>query len=258
ADGAAVMAAFATRGNWTAWFRRRKATSESPVAVQPPDPLPTAMPAFDIAPDDPLLIYLASAANAVDIDALQLDSPALEALRAAGVKLVVPLVSQGELIGLLSLGPRLSGQEFSSDDLRLLNNLAAQAAPAVRVAQLVRERQVEAREHERIAQELRVAQLIQQQFLPRELPELPGWHMSAHYQPAREVGGDFYDFIHLPSGEVGVVVGDVTDKGVPAALVMASTRSLLRTEALRGTSPGQLLGRVNDLLCPDIPERMFV
>ena len=113
------------------------------------------------------------------------------------MKLVVPLVSQGELIGLLNLGPRLSDQDYSTDDRKLLDNLAAQAAPALRVGQLVREQEAEARARERIEQELEVARLIQQNFLPRELPDLPGWQVSAHYRPAREVGGDFYDFIEL-------------------------------------------------------------
>ena len=90
--------------------------------------------------------FFQSAAGAVDIEGLELDSPALEQLRAAGVKLVVPLVTQGELIGLLNLGPRLSEQEYSSDDRRLLESLAAQAAPAVRVGQLVREQEAEIRE----------------------------------------------------------------------------------------------------------------
>ena len=169
--------------------------------------------------------------GAVDVEQLELDSPALAALRAAGVKLVVPLVSQGELIGVLNLGPRLSEQEYSSDDRRLLDNLAAQAAPALRVGQLVREQEAEARTRERIEQELEVARLIQQNFLPRELPELAGWQVAAYYRPAREVGGDFYDVIPLPDGQVGFVVGDVTDKGVPAALVMAATRSVLRASA---------------------------
>ena len=83
------------------------------------------------------------------------------------------LVSQGELIGTLNLGPRLSEQDYSTDDRRLLTTLAAQAAPAIRVAQLVREQAQEAAERERLEQEMRVATLIQQQFLPRELPNLP-------------------------------------------------------------------------------------
>ena len=129
--------------------------------------------------------------------------------------LVVPLVSQGELIGTLNLGPRLSEQEYSTDDRRLLTTLAAQAAPAIRVAQLVREQANEAAEKERLAQELRVATLIQQQFLPRQLPQLPQWQVAAYYGPARAVGGDFYDFVEMPDGRIGIAVGDVTDKGVP-------------------------------------------
>ena len=215
-------------------------------------------PPVDIAPSDPIIPFFQSAAGAVDIEALELDSPALDALRAAGVKLVVPLVSQGELIGLLNLGPRLSEQEYSGDDRRLLDNLAAQAAPALRVGQLVREQEAQARSRERLEQELHVAQLIQQNFLPKELPALPGWNVAAFYRPARAVGGDFYDFIELADGRVGVVVGDVTDKGVPAALVMAATRSVLRASAQRLVSPAEVLERVNDLLCPDIPDKMFV
>src|SRR6185437_9133225 len=136
-------------------------------------------------------------------------------------------------------------------DRGLLNNLATQAAPAVRVAQLVHQQQIEARERERIEQELRVARHIQQTLLPKELPSLPGWEVSAYYQPARAVGGDFYDFLPLADGKLGLVVGDVTDKGVPAALLMATTRSILRAAGQSLTSPGEVLERVNDLLCPD-------
>ena len=196
--------------------------------------------------------------KAVDIGALQLDSPALDGLRQAGIKLVVPLVSQGELIGLLNLGPRRSEQEYSADDRKLLNDLAGHAAPAVRVAQLVREQEAEVRQRERIEQELRVAQLIQQQFLPQELPDLPGWQVGAYYGPAREVGGDFYDFIRLPDDQIGIVVGDVTDKGVPAALVMATTHSILRAEAPRLIAPSAVLTRANELLVDEMPAHMFV
>jgi serine phosphatase RsbU (regulator of sigma subunit)/anti-sigma regulatory factor (Ser/Thr protein kinase) len=172
--------------------------------------------------------------------------------------LAIPLVSQGELIGVLNLGPRLSEQDYSGDDRKLLDNLAAQAAPAVRVAQLVRQQEAEVRTRERLEQELRVAQLIQKNFLPKELPRLPGWQVSAHYRPARAVGGDFYDFIELGKGRLGLVIGDVTDKGVPAALVMAATRSVLRAWAQRIDSPSEVLESVNDLLTPDIPPNMFV
>ena len=217
-----------------------------------------AGPELDLASNDPLVGYLLSAASAVDITGLQLQSPALNALQAAGVVLVVPLISSGSLVGLLSLGPRRSERGYSTDDLRLLNSLAGYAAPAMRVGQLVRQQQAEARQRERIDQELKIAQLIQQQFLPKSVPDLPSWHVAAFYRPARTVGGDFYDFIPLPDGRVMFVVGDVTDKGVPAALVMASTHALLRDAAPRLISPGKVLGHVNDMLCVDIPAHMFV
>jgi serine phosphatase RsbU (regulator of sigma subunit)/anti-sigma regulatory factor (Ser/Thr protein kinase) len=216
------------------------------------------LPPVEIAPNDPLLAYFQSAGGAVDIDTLELDSPALRELKAAGVKLAVPLVSQGELIGVLNLGPRMSEQDYSSDDRKLLDNLAAQAAPALRVGQLVREQEAEAATRQRFEQELEVARLIQQHFLPKELPDLPGWQIAAYYRPAREVGGDFYDVIPLPDGRVAFVVGDVTDKGVPAALVMSATRSVLRASAQRLIEPGVVLERVNEHLCPDMPEKMFV
>jgi serine phosphatase RsbU (regulator of sigma subunit)/anti-sigma regulatory factor (Ser/Thr protein kinase) len=215
-------------------------------------------PAVEIAPTDPLFAHLQAASGVVDAERLELDSPALEELRAAGVRIIVPLVAQGELVGALYLGPRLSDQGYSTDDRTLLATLGAQAAPAIRVAQLVREQAAEIQARERLEQEMRVATLIQQQFLPRELPQLPDWQVAAHYGPARAVGGDFYDFIALPDGRIGIVVGDVTDKGVPAALVMARTQSVLRGEAPRLISPAKVLERANEILLPEMPARMFV
>jgi serine phosphatase RsbU (regulator of sigma subunit)/anti-sigma regulatory factor (Ser/Thr protein kinase) len=221
--------------------------------------MPAEAPAaFDIDPDDPLLVYFQESPGPVELDKLRLSSEALEMLRAAGVKLAVPLVSQGELIGILNLGPRLSEQEYSADDRKLLDNLASQAAPALRVAQLVREQEAEIRTRERYEQELRIAHLIQQNFLPREAPELAGWTPDAYYSSAREVGGDFYDFVELSEGRIGIVIGDVTDKGVPAALMMASTRSIIRSVAQRIDPPGEVLAIVNEQLCPEMPAKMFV
>src|SRR5215203_3385265 len=215
-------------------------------------------PELEIAPNDPIVAYFASASGVVEIDKLDLDSPALRAMKAADIKVVVPLVSQGELIGLLNLGPRLSQQEYSADDRKLLNDLATQTAPAVQVAQLVRQQQRQAQERERIEQELRVARLIQQTLLPKEVPDLEGYKLAAYYQPAREVGGDFYDFLKLDDEHLGLVVGDVTDKGVPAAIVMATTRTMLRASAQRLDSPGEVQKRVNDVIVRDIPPNMFI
>jgi serine phosphatase RsbU (regulator of sigma subunit)/predicted ester cyclase len=114
-------------------------------------------------------------------------------------------------------------------------------------------------ERELIQQELGLARSIQQASLPKEVPRLEGWKISPYYQPAREVGGDFYDFLELKDGRLGLVVGDATGKGVPAALVMASARSMLRAVAQASEySPGDVLSRVNDSLVIDIPPNMFV
>jgi serine phosphatase RsbU (regulator of sigma subunit)/predicted ester cyclase len=113
-------------------------------------------------------------------------------------------------------------------------------------------------ERERIEQELQVARRIQHASLPKEVPEIEGWQISPYYRPAREVGGDFYDFFELEDGRLGIVVGDATGHGVPAALVMASARSMLRAVAQASDSPGEALRRVNDPLATDIPPNMFV
>ena len=243
------------------WLRiKPKEKLDTPATVNPPVDIPTQINTIDLdlRPDDPFLAYLLSANGVVEIERLKLISPALNQLKAAGVKISVPLISQGELIGLLNLGPRRSEQDYSTDDRRLLTTLATQAAPALRVAQLAQQQQIEARQRERIDQELRVARVIQQTLLPQKIPDLPGWQIAPFWQPARAVSGDFYDFIPYPDGKLGIVIADVTDKGVPAALVMATTRSILRARAEYKKSPGQVLAEVNDLLCPDIPARMFV
>lgn len=215
---------------------------------------------FDIFPEDPLYAYFLTSPGAVEISTLKLEqeSPALKTLQEKGVKLIVPLVSQGELVGMLNLGERKSQQDYSREDINLLNTLAAQTAPVVQVAQLVEQQKHQARERERIENELKVARLIQQTLLPKDLPALVGWHLNAFYQPAREVGGDFYDFLYFDDGKMGLVIGDVTDKGVPAALVMATTRSILRAAAQSSISPGEVLAQTNEQLFLDIPPKMFV
>jgi serine phosphatase RsbU (regulator of sigma subunit) len=119
-------------------------------------------------------------------------------------------------------------------------------------------RAAEARERERIEQELRVARRIQQSLLPEAIPELEGWRIAAYYGPAREVGGDFYDFLELEDGRLGLVVGDATGHGMPAALVMATTRGMLRAVVQSLESPGEVLARVNEALVADIPPSTFV
>jgi serine phosphatase RsbU (regulator of sigma subunit) len=115
-------------------------------------------------------------------------------------------------------------------------------------------------ERERVEQELQVARRIQQASLPEEVPELKGWHIAPYYQPAREVGGDFYDFHLLSEEQLGVVVGDATGKGVPAALVMSTTCGMLQavSKTLDTSSPGEVLTQVNETLLTRIPPNTFV
>jgi serine phosphatase RsbU (regulator of sigma subunit) len=127
------------------------------------------------------------------------------------------------------------------------------------IAALQEERLVQV-ERERVEQELRVARRIQQASLPKEMPQLEGWQISPYYRPAREVGGDFYDFHFLAEGRLGVVVGDATGKGVPATLVMSTTCGMLQlaAQASVSSSPGKVLERVNEALTVRIPPNMFV
>jgi serine phosphatase RsbU (regulator of sigma subunit) len=119
-------------------------------------------------------------------------------------------------------------------------------------------REKEAQNRERATHELELARKIQQGLLPHSFPDVKGWSFDAFYSPAREVGGDFYDWLELPDGRLAVIIGDVSDKGIPAALVMATCRTLLRVSAGTGRPPGDVLAEVNDRIQPDIPSGMFV
>ena len=207
---------------------------------------------------DPLDDYLLKLNRVTTLDDIDLDSPALKRYLESGVRILIPLICQEELVGTVSMGPRLSGQMYSSDDQRLLDVLATQAASSLHMAQLIKMQKAEALERQAIDQELSLARLVQQTQLPQHMPACSGWYFASHYQPARATGGDFYDFISLPDGRLGIAIGDVTDKGIPAALVMAQTRGLMRAAAMQYISPGQVLAWVNEQLHPEIPHNMFV
>jgi serine phosphatase RsbU (regulator of sigma subunit) len=151
--------------------------------------------------------------------------------------------------------------EKKEEEVRQLNKdlerRVAERTEQLKIA--MAKQQEEAQERERIEQELRVARLIQQTLLPKSVPGLAGYDVAAYYGPAREVGGDFYDFLELEDGRLGLVVGDATGHGVPAALMMANTQSVLRAVAQRGGSePGRILAEVNEVLRSYIPPSMFV
>jgi serine phosphatase RsbU (regulator of sigma subunit) len=208
--------------------------------------------------DDPLIAHVLNHSGTLEIERLQLDSPLLQELKLRGAEILLPLTSQGELLGLLILGLHLKGENYTRDEFAILNTLAPQVAPALRVAQMVQAQQAQVSEHERIEQELRTASEIQHTFLPKEVPVIHGWQIVPFYQSAREVGGDFYDFLPFEDGRLGLVIGDVAGKGIPAALVMTATRTMLRTAAQETASPGEVFARANDLLYAEIPSKMFV
>jgi predicted ester cyclase len=163
---------------------------------------------------------------------------------------------RGKLMGVAPTGRELTNRAIVVH--RIVKGKIAEEWGMGTIGSTLRKQRLEQeiRERERIEQELRVARRIQQ----ASLPEMEGWQISPFYRPAREVGGDFYDFFELEDGQLGLVVGDATGKGVPAALVMASARSMLRAiaQALGSSSPGDVLRRVNDVLVTDIPPNMFV
>ncbi|MGQ0605165.1 MAG: PP2C family protein-serine/threonine phosphatase [Anaerolineales bacterium] len=199
--------------------------------------------------------------------------------------LSVPLQLKAQTLGVVYVDNRLQAGVFRQPDLELLTAIAANAAVAIENARLY---QV-AVEKGRLEREMQVARQVQASLLPRETPQLPGWQIAAHWQPAREVAGDYYDFIALPhppapspeggrgdtasplsqrereslrlrgEGErLGLVVADVTDKGMPAALFMALARSTVRAAIASAKSPADALAGANRLITADSPNSMFV
>jgi len=187
-------------------------------------------------------------------DLYELVPPALAEAFSIRSALGLPLRSQDEVQGIMVVDYVGQPHHFSQRRIALLSGLTNQAGIAIENVRLYRE----SLERERMAQELRVARRIQATFLPESCPQIPGWSIAALSQPAREVSGDFYDFFPLAAQRLGLVIADVSDKGVPAALFMALSRNVMRAIALEGRSPADTLGRVNDLLRADSRSGMFV
>jgi predicted ester cyclase len=183
---------------------------------------------------------------------------------AGGDKVVTRLVvhslhDRGELMGVAPSGRELTNRAIVIH--RIVEGKIAEEWGMGTIGLKLRGQRLEQeiRERERVEQELRVARSIQQAALPKEVPDLVGWRISPYYQPAREVGGDFYEFLELDDGRVSFAVGDATGKGVPAAFVMSATCALLGGVATSsGSPPGEVLARVNEAVLTRIPPNMFV
>jgi len=168
--------------------------------------------------------------------------------------IAVPLSVAGDLLGVMLVEDVASLPRFRQRRLEIITGIAQQAALAVQNDHLRREMA----ERERLERELQLAREIQQTFLPDRPPDVPGWELAVVWRAARQVAGDFYDFFELPEDRLGLVIADVADKGMPAALFMALTRALVRAAALEESSPAVALERVNELLVPDARRGMFV
>jgi sigma-B regulation protein RsbU (phosphoserine phosphatase) len=168
--------------------------------------------------------------------------------------LCVPLKIKDQVLGVVYVDNRLQTGIFTEADLELLTAIASSAAIAIENARLY---QV-AVEKGRMERELQMAHEVQASLLPRGTPQVPGWEFAARWQPAREVAGDYYDFIPLDDGQLGLVIADVSDKGMPAALFMALTRSMVRASVGSAPSPAEGIAHANRLICADATGGMFV
>lgn len=168
--------------------------------------------------------------------------------------LCAPLIVRDQITGVIYVDSRLRAGIFTPADLELLTSIASSAAIALENARLYRA----AIERGRLERELQMARDLQFGLLPQALPMLPGWEFAARWQPAREVAGDFYDFVHARDGRLGLLVADVADKGMAAAIFMALSRSILRASLASAASPADGIAAANRLICQDATGGMFV
>ncbi len=166
-----------------------------------------------------------------------------------------PLRAKGQVVGMMVVEGMHEELSQAGRVMNILSGIAHQSAIAIENTRLVAELST----RQRLEQELKVARDIQTSFLPADCPEAPGWQLAAFWRAARQVGGDFYDFIPLPREHLGLVIADVADKGVPAALFMAVSRTLTRAASMTGhRTPGEALTRTNEMILSDARSDLFV
>lgn len=211
--------------------------------------------------DDPLIQKIAERKKEVTLYDIQEDpffkderESCERALKQMEATLVVPLIYEDDLMGLISLGEKKSGKFYRKEDINLLNILANQGAVAIENAQMVEE----VIEKERMEEELSIARDLQTSMLPATCPEIEGFEIAALSTQAREVGGDFFDFIEMSEERVGLVIGDVTGKSVSGALVMSASRSVFRMLSEAELTVGEIMIRANQRTKKDIKSGMFV
>ena len=170
---------------------------------------------------------------------------------AFGTILCTPLKVQERVLGVVVVGGQTT---FTASDEKLLMALSGQAAIAIEKAWL-HQQEIQ---RQRLEEELAVGRQIQRSLLPQNTPQIPSWEFAAIYEAARQVGGDLYDFFELPDDRLGLLIADVTGKGVPAALFMAFSRTIIRNEAMAGGTPAHVLQCANDLIVRDSRANLFL
>jgi serine phosphatase RsbU (regulator of sigma subunit)/putative methionine-R-sulfoxide reductase with GAF domain len=166
----------------------------------------------------------------------------------------VPLSVKGEVYGVMLAKEASTLAVFRERRLEIISGIAQEVSLAIQNDQLQQDMVL----RERMEREVQLAREIQRTFLPDHLPQLPGWEMDASWQTARTVGGDFYDIFRIDESHMGIVIADVADKGMPAALYMTVTRTLIRASLKVASTPARVLEQVNNLLVPDAQNGMFV
>lgn len=186
------------------------------------------------------------------VDAIyQRGRPDIVESAAFGALLCAPLKVQERVLGVVVLGGESA---YTASDEKLLMAVAGQAAIAIEKAWLHQQEL----QRQRLEEELAVGRQIQRSLLPQTTPQIPGWEFAAIYEAARQVGGDLYDFFDLPDSRLGLLIADVTGKGVPAALFMAFSRTIIRNEAMSGGTPAHVLQCANDVIVRDSRANLFL
>lgn len=168
--------------------------------------------------------------------------------------MAAPLVYRKKILGVLALANTSMSVPFNEEDLKVFQTIIEQSAFALFSESIY----LEASEKKRLDHDLEIAREIQSILLPSMPPQFPGYDLSGINIPARQVSGDYYDYIRVDESRLGIAIADVSGKGVPASLIMAMARSVLRSEARGNASAAEVLRRVNQQLYPDIKEDMFI
>lgn len=190
--------------------------------------------------------------NAYNIDQIGIEKSEVDMLK--GINLIIPIHLKNELIGVLTFGNKISGKAFSEEDIDLLESFASQSAVSLENTRLNKE-QINKQKYE---EEVNIAKRIQNSLLPKESSAHSNLQISGYSEPARDIGGDFYDIINISNDKVLVAIADVSDKGIPAALYMSQVQAMLQFASNIFVSPKEILSEINKQIYEQLDKYSFV